>query len=174
MMTYSPKVSAALAALEDHRMPLTQNGSVQNDLTAAAARDLFPAARAAEAARSGLFLYLGGWQQAHNLAQEIETAEGSYWHAIVHRQEPDAGNSAYWFRQVGRHPIFNSLREAAARIVEDYPESAIHLPANWDPSAFIDLCESAREKPGSALERAAIEIQHAEWVRLFEWCAESK
>ena len=49
----------------------------------AAAADLFPAARAPEAALAGLWLHWGEWNRAHEVAQEIETPEGSYWHASM-------------------------------------------------------------------------------------------
>jgi hypothetical protein len=65
---------------------------------------------------AGLYLYFGCWAEAHETAQDIATPEGSYWHAIVHRQEPDAWNSGYWFRQVGAHAIYPALRDAAAEI----------------------------------------------------------
>jgi len=96
--------------------------------------------------------------------QDIATPEGSYWHAIVHRQEPDAGNSAYWFRQVGAHAIFPALRDAAAEI-------GIPVGPRWNPQAFIDLCERAGQSPGSELERQAREVQRAEWQLLFDYCA---
>jgi hypothetical protein len=83
-------------------------------LRATDARTLFPNSRAPEAALAGLYLRFGGWAEAHEIAQEIETPEGSYWHALVHRAEPDESNAAYWFRQVGRHPILEAVAKAAS------------------------------------------------------------
>ena len=64
------------------------------------------------------------------MAQDLETQEGSYWHAIVHRQEPDAGNSGYWFRQVGKHPIFPALRARAAEIGVEFGDAGIRWPSS--------------------------------------------
>jgi hypothetical protein len=114
--------------------------------------------------RAGLYVYFGCWDEAHTVAQDLETPEGSYWHAIVHRLEPDAWNSAYWYRKVGRHAIFPSLRARAAEIGVDFG------PA-WDPFKFIDYCEHARVNPGSPEEARALAIQLAEWQLLFDWCA---
>ena len=129
---------------------------------------LFAGARAPAAARAGLYLYFGGWEEAHVVAQDIETAEGSYWHAIVHRQEPDAGNSSYWFRRVGRHPIFPALLEEAERIAAARPGAGLRLAREWDPFAFVEVCGRARS--GSEVELAAEEIQRVEWQMLFDWC----
>jgi hypothetical protein len=168
---YGPEVAAILAldGAGERLMPLA-GGTCSSEraramLQAATARSLFPKARAPEAALAGLYLYFSCWNEAHETAQDIAAPEGSYWHAIVHRQEPDAGNSGYWFRQVGRHPIFPALAAAAAEI---------GLPATgpWDPFAFIQLCEKARTAPGSTLERQAMEVQRAEWRLLFHYCAE--
>ena len=127
------------------------------------AASLFPGARAAEAALAGLYLYFSCLDECHSRAQDIASAEGSYWHAIMHRQEPDAGNSGYWFRRVGAHPIFPALREAAAAC-------GFAAPAKWDPFRFIDACEEARRRPGSDAERIALEVQRAEWQLLFDYC----
>ena len=128
-------------------------------LRGASAGRLFPGARAPEAALSGLYVYFSCFEEAHTIAQDIATMEGSYWHGILHRQEPDAGNAAYWFRRVGAHPIFAALAEASGR------------EAPWDPFTFVDMCELARRQPGSELEARARGIQLLEWQMLFDYCA---
>jgi len=132
-----------------------------------AGKSLFPQARAPEAAQAGLYLYFACWEEAHESAQAVETPDGSYWHAIVHRQEPDAGNASYWFRRVGRHAIFPALRQEAAQLAPP----GLRLSDTWDPFAFLDLCERARQQPGSELETAAKLVQRAEWQLLFHHCA---
>jgi len=122
-------------------------------------RDAIARATVPESARAGLYLYAGFWDEAHEVAQAIESTEGSYWHAIVHRQEPDAGNAAYWFRRVGPHAIFPALAKRAGEL------DPVLFSGRWDPYAFIDYCE--RGGPH------AIAIQHAEWELLFEWCLKS-
>ena len=44
----------------------------------------------------------GDWEQAHRVAQDIDTAEGSWVHAYLHRKEGDPGNAAYWYRRAAR------------------------------------------------------------------------
>lgn len=133
-------------------------------LQGAAARRLFPHARAPEAALAGLFLYFSCWDEAHEAAQDLSTPEGAWWHGIAHRQEPDAGNATYWFRQAGAHRLFPALREWAADI-------SIEFGPFWQPLAFIDLCERARLQPGSELDKKALLVQRAEWQLLFDFCA---
>jgi hypothetical protein len=145
-------------------MPLAASGCLSTEartlLLERKGIELLPEGRAAEAARSGLFLYFGCLDEAHEISQGLESPEGSYWHAILHRQEPDPDNSAYWFRRVGSHPIFPALRDTAQQ-----------LGVAWDPFTFIDFCEQARRQPGSEQERLAIAVQLAEWQMLFDWCA---
>jgi len=131
------------------------------------ASDLFPRSRAPEAALGGLFLYFSCAEECHKIVQEVETEDGSFWHAIVHRQEPDAGNSAYWFRQTGKHAVFQELAKAAEGIAAKYPAAGVR-GGPWDPFWFIDYCGQARK---SASENAALEIQRAEWQLLFDYCA---
>ncbi len=164
---------AGILALDGHGerlMPLAMgrcsSGRARELLVAAQAPQLFPGSRAPEAALAGLYLYFSCLDEAHTIAQGISTPEGSYWHAIMHRQEPDPGNSGYWFRRVGAHPIFPALREAAAGIGVDFGPI-------WDPFAFIDLCERAL-RAGSDEERRALEVQRAEWQLLFDFCAAKK
>jgi len=167
---YGPDVAAILALDGEGQrlMPLTgdqcASAEARDLLKAAGARKLFPQSRAPEAALAGLYLYFSCWTDAHEVAQDVASPEGSYWHAIVHRQEPDDWNSAYWFRQVGAHPIFPALMRAAAAI-------GIETDSDWDPKSFIELCARARSLPGSDLERQTREVQRVEWQLLFDYCA---
>ena len=174
-MEFDPRVYgedvAAILALDGggrRLMPL-EKGRCSSDraysvLKASPSGKLFSGARAPEAAMSGLFLYFSCLDEAHEIAQEVHTPEGSFWHAIMHRQEPDAGNSGYWFNRVGAHAIFPALRDAAAEI-------GVNFGARWNPHLFIDFCERARRQPGSELERQALEVQLAEWQLLVDHCA---
>jgi hypothetical protein len=44
----------------------------------------------------------GDWNRAHEIAQEVETPEGAWVHAYLHRKEGDDGNAEYWYQQAGR------------------------------------------------------------------------
>jgi len=140
-------------------------------LTGQKPADLFPRARAPEAALAGLWAYFSCFDEGHETAQNIASTEASFWHAILHRQEPDAGNAAYWFRQVGSHPVFEPLTVAAASITGEYPGAGFPARGRWDPFVFIDFCEDARRRPDTDAQRAALEIQRAEWQLLFDFCA---
>ena len=166
---YGTEVSAILALDGDGRRPMPLAGGscavdeARRHVESAGVR-LFSGARAPQAAVAGLMVYFSCMDEAHQIAQEIETAEGSYWHAIVHRREPDAGNASYWFHRVGSHAIFPALRQEAAA-------EGLNFGPDWDPYAFIDFCERARKHPGSAEERGALAVQLAEWQLLFDYCA---
>ena len=77
-------------------------------------RDAVKRLAASESVKAGLYLYCSCWDEAHTTADAVENSDGYFWHAIVHRQEPDPGNSAYWFRKTGDHPIFPKLAQEAA------------------------------------------------------------
>ena len=135
------------------------------------ASDLFPHAASPDAALGGLWLYFSCFDECHHIVQDIDSAEASFWHAILHRQEPDSGNSAYWFRRVGKHSLFRDLAVAAEDVVSRYPEAEFRPGGKWDPFSFILFCERARQQPKSPSEMAAMEIQRAEWQLLFDHCA---
>jgi hypothetical protein len=119
----------------------------------------------AAACRAGLWLAFNFLDESHAISQEIETVEGSYWHALMHRREPDFGNSKYWFRRVSRHPVFESLPAAVAQI----PGSNRGREANWDPFAFVDTCEANYDEKASGHDWCR-QVQRVEWMLLFEYC----
>lgn len=44
----------------------------------------------------------GNWHEAHQIAQDIPSKEGSLIHAYLHRKEGDFSNARYWYQQAGR------------------------------------------------------------------------
>jgi len=156
-------------------MPLAHGRSCSDEaarrLRNARAQELFPQALSPQGSMAGLWLYFSCLDESHAVSQGLGTAEGSFWHGIMHRQEPDPWNSGYWFRQVGRHPVFPALRDGAAELSEKYPKPGFRAKDEWDPFRFIDFVEEARKAPGTDAEKLALEIQRLEWQLLFDYCA---
>jgi hypothetical protein len=44
----------------------------------------------------------GDWDRAHQLAQSVDTPDGAWVHAYLHRKEGDLSNADYWYRRAGR------------------------------------------------------------------------
>jgi hypothetical protein len=130
---------------------------------------LFPQARDAKAALSGLLLIAGHWELSHQIAQEIASREGNYWHAIAHRIEPDSSNAGYWFRRVGQHPIFAALHEQASGLLAT-ANVGWRTKNDWNPHEFLMWCDEARAESGRKYD-CAQQIQSAECELLFSWCA---
>ena len=118
------------------------------------------------AVQSGLLLWNDDLDGSHTIAQDLDDPHGAYLHGLMHRREPDYGNSKYWFRKVGGNPLFPQLRDAALDLLSDAPardpyRKAIEGAKEWDPYRMIDWCQSAAEEREVAFLRAlqAIEIQ---------------
>src|SRR6185503_12895499 len=60
----------------------------------------------------------GDWEQAHLIAQDIPTDEGSWAHAYLHRKEGDNWNANYWYNRAGRSMPVCSLEQEWKDIVE--------------------------------------------------------
>lgn len=60
------------------------------------------------------------WEMAHNIAQEIHSADGSWIHAYLHRKEGDQGNAAYWYRRAGRPVPRISLQEEWEQLAREF------------------------------------------------------
>jgi hypothetical protein len=59
----------------------------------------------------------GNWDQAHKIAQDDASADGSWVHAYLHRVEGDLGNAGYWYRQAGKPVASGSVETEWERMV---------------------------------------------------------
>ncbi|TCH98244.1 hypothetical protein EJV46_13730 [Roseococcus sp. SYP-B2431] len=59
----------------------------------------------------------GEWARAHEAAQAVDTAEGAWVHAYLHRKEGDLSNADYWYRRAGRRRPAVTLESEWSEIV---------------------------------------------------------
>jgi len=62
----------------------------------------------------------GDWHQAHNIAQDIPSADGSWMHAYLHRKEGDLSNAGYWYSKAGKPVATRSLEEEWEQLVKEF------------------------------------------------------
>lgn len=105
----------------------------------------------ARCCHSGLWLLHGYLHESHDISQTVKTAEGSYWHAIMHRAEGDFWNSKYWYRQVRTHSVLDQLGSKGI-----------------SGEQLVDICEQTSR--AAQPEDLANELARMEWALLFEHC----
>jgi hypothetical protein len=129
------------------------------------------------AVAAGVWQMNGFLERSHELSQSVEgrgkNGAGDYWHAIMHRREPDYGNAKYWCRRVGRHGIHAFLAEDTDHTLANCESkdaarwrSLLTGKGQWNAASFVDLCEYLAERPDAALELAAKKIQFIEMALL--------
>lgn len=133
------------------------------------------------ALRAGLLQLHNFLDESHEESQSIEgrgiDGNGDYWHAIMHRREPDYSNAKYWFRRVGRHPAFTSLAATVTTFVQnsvgEQPQLSQWLAEfcpneRWDAMAFVDFCQRAARSGEDELVAFAERVQWLEMQQLLQ------
>ena len=161
--------------------PGQQNKKVCEALRAEPLAELFAPLKprdkqAARACVAGLLLLYDGLDESHSISQDLPGTTGSYWHAIMHRREPDYSNAKYWFARVRRHPIYPAVAEAAREVAREslarqpWPAACWLLDEGpWQAAAFVDLCQAARWV-GPEADLLCRNIQRKECELLLEYC----
>lgn len=125
------------------------------------------AARACEAA---LWLLAGDLDRSHQISQSLESADGSFWHGVMHRREGDFQNAKYWFRRAGHHPALETLGShvAADALTRSLADELVS-ESGWDTGGFVDHCQRATKQGGGEAERCR-RAQWIEWQTMFADC----
>lgn len=131
---------------------------------------------------SGILLLWDFLNESHEISQTMEgkgnPRTADYWHGIMHRREPDAGNAAYWFRRVGSHPAFDSLSSNVDRWMQETGASEaeralvrqkIVANGSLDPFAMIELSTLALRRPGQIEDSTLRRLQYLEILNLLAW-----
>ena len=124
---------------------------------------------AADAMLAGLWLWHDALEESHTLSQKLDTRDGAYWHAIMHRREGDFSNSKYWLARCRSHPCGAAMAKSLAKLNQSDP--ALVSAGGWDPFAFVDLVERVHDRPSDPQRPTVIAIQQLEWRVLFDHCA---
>lgn len=129
------------------------------------------AAHLDDAGRAGLLLWNDDLDASHTISQGISDATGSFWHAIMHQREGDAGNSKYWWRRTGTHPAFGAVQQAVLAALRDENDASaktfaaeLQRAGTWLPERFVDACAAQRD------DGWLLRVQVAEIETLLNWC----
>lgn len=128
---------------------------------------------------AGVLLQWNHLDASHAIAQSLEgrgtPRTADYWHALMHRREPDLGNAAWWFRSVGAHPacavLHQQLDSWLCELGTPEPElqlirSRLLCSQGWDHQALLTLYREALQHPGELQDRAARRVQSLEILNL--------
>jgi hypothetical protein len=128
--------------------------------------------------QSALYICFDCFEEAHNIAQDHEGPAGNWLHAILHRREPDAGNSKYWYAKVkAPAKVYEGIGKKALAYLGESPLPELEPLAKkmeksktWEPEAFVDLADKIRQKEkASPAYRTLAKIQEIEWLGLVEF-----
>ena len=170
----------ALVVTESTRAPET--AEVRRQLQALGADAMLNATVAsrehADALLAGLWLRHDYLDESHTISQNLNSATGSFWHAIMHRREGDFSNAKYWYARCRNHP---ALAEIGSRIAPASTELGLGGGADpalerlvrggpWDPDRFVDFVSRVNRQGAGPQRDIAVRLQQLEWSALFDHC----
>ena len=124
----------------------------------------------------GIWLWNDVLDEAHKLAQSIETGTGAFWHAIMHRRGGDFSNAKYWYARCRSHPVLPALASQSSLLLDDLPADnrLVKLTADgWQSDYLVDLVEAHAKRPVAeeGFAEVLVVLQQLEWRVLLEYCA---
>jgi len=127
----------------------------------------------ARAALAGLWLWFDALDECHQIAQQIASPTGSFWHAIMHRREGDFSNAKYWYHRCDGHHVLKLMGAVASSLAGEFSSDrtvARALVGGWNADGFVDLVAAVHDKPSDPRHELAVRLQRLEWKGLFDYC----
>ena len=127
--------------------------------------------------KAALYLYFDGFEEAHSIAQDHEGVGGNWVHALLHRREPDASNSRYWYRRTSiPRPLSGEIGREVLGLLEQKPvpeldklKKKVAASKLWEPEIYVGLADPyVKEDPASPVYHLLAQIQEAEWRGLLK------
>lgn len=131
---------------------------------------------------AGILLLWDHLDESHQISQTMEgqgtPRTADYWHGIMHRREPDAGNAAWWFRRVGSHPALKVLGAGLISWMQQLGASPnmltqakqlLRADRSLDPFSLIEMSTRALSRPGQDEEQTVRMVQYLEMISLLQF-----
>ena len=109
--------------------------------------------------RSALLLWHDHLEASHEISQCLNSKDGCFLHALMHRREPDFPNAKYWLNRTGQYEAYSEIasRSKILLIEESLPNL---FTDEWNPYAMVDSVEHA--KPNTQTYNTLQKIQQIE------------
>lgn len=187
-MSWTESLGRIAAQLTNHRpslYPTEELDDLMDLKISKLSTDAFEGERRsfALAVKAGLHLFNESLDHSHNLSQNLDTPEGSYWHGIMHRMEGDYPNAAYWFRTAGGHPAHQAWSERIRERVAAFNREDIGSPSfreafeqwtadgRFEPVGFNRLIEmQVTRTRNERVEQLLMDLQWEEMRTLLQRC----
>ena len=115
-----------------------------------------------------MWVRIGQIDPAHRIVESATRGLEAYIHGVIHRIEGDYWNAKYWFRQVRTPQLVGSLNR---HILSRSPSGYLYPwgTAEFDPSAFVDVCESMACTRAVSSDSSSREFKALQVLALAEW-----
>ena len=109
--------------------------------------------------RSALLLWHDHLEASHEISQCLNSKDGCFLHALMHRREPDFPNAKYWLNRTGQYKAYSEIAKRSKILLKEGNLPKL-FTGEWNPYAMVDSVEHA--KPNTQTYKTLQKIQQIE------------